>query len=456
MSGVRTDLGVVAADHGHSAAEDTGGDALQQGLGGAELVHLGVGNAVQDLDDGFHRVAHPGVLLRVGNVDQLRLPILEVLHGHLHDCLGVLTGGLGIEADELGVGHPGDGRGGDELGVEALAQGAQSGEDALHVHHDGFAGAGENYVLLVQEVARHGDAVTHGHFVGGAAHAGNGDALGAQALGVGDHLGIVGVVDDHLGQGGIMAVDHDVDVVLLHDADVGGGIHRLGSAEHHVGELGAHHRTAPAVGQAGPQGLTDQSLRQGGAAHVGHMHGGGNLPVDGPGGDPGGIPQILGMLRSPLGETLGAEGLAVLQQADLGHLMSQIVDILTLGLHAPFLGDADQLIGILDLIVAALLGLVQGVHDFPAVVGVRSGAAYGEAQVVTAYNAVDVAAADAPGGLLGDAAGTHGANTAAGAGFAEAAVRSLVLDPLLPGVSANLLCIFQQRVGGSFHLLDGG
>jgi hypothetical protein len=68
---------------------------------------------------------------------------------------------------------------------------------------------------------------------------------------------------------------------------------------------------------------------------------------------------------------------------------------------------------------------------------------------------VDIAAADAAGSLLGDAAGTHGADTAAGTAFAESAVRSLVLDTLLPGVSANLLRGFQQRIGGSFHLLDG-
>src|SRR5699024_6237743 len=32
VSGVRTNLGVVAADHSHSAAQDTGGHALQQRL----------------------------------------------------------------------------------------------------------------------------------------------------------------------------------------------------------------------------------------------------------------------------------------------------------------------------------------------------------------------------------------------------------------------------------------
>ena len=340
--------------------------------------------------------------------------------------------------------------------MEALAQRAQSGEDTLHVHHNGLAGAGEHHVLLVQEVTGHGDAVTHGHLVGGAAHAGNGDALGAHALGVGDHFGIIGVMDNHFGQGGIMTVNHNVHIVLLHNADVGGGIHRLGGAEHHVGELGAHHGAAPAVGQTGTEGLTDQGFRQRGTAHMGHVHGLGNLPVNGPGLDLRGLPQILGVLRGPLQEPLGTEGLAVLQQADLRHFMGQVVDVLALGLHAPFLGDADQLLRILHLVAAAFLGLMQGVHNLTAVVRVGSGAAGGEPQIVTAYDAVHVAATDAPGRLLGNAAGAHGADTAAGAGFAETTVGTLVLGPLLPCVSANFLRGFQQRIGGSFHLFDGG
>ena len=359
-----------------------------------------------------------------------------------------------MELDELGVGHPGDGRGGDELGMEALAQGAQSGEDALHVHDNGLAGAGQNHVLLIQEVTGHGDAVTHGDFVGGAAHTGNGDALGAHGLGISDHLGVVGIVNDHFGQAGIMAVNNDVDIVLLHDADVGGGVNGLGSAEHNVGELGAHHGAAPAVGQAGAQSLTNQGFGQRRAAHVGHVQRGGDFPVDGAGLDAGFMPQLLGVLGGALQEALGSEGLAVLQQADLGHFVSQVVDVLALGLHAPLLGDADQLLGVLDLIVAAFSGLVQGVHDFAAVVGVRRSAAGGEPQVVTADDTMYVAAADAPGGLLGDAARAHGADTAASAGFAEAAMGGLVLDPLLPGVSANLAAVFQQRVGSLLHLIN--
>ena len=249
-----------------------------------------------------------------------------------------------------------------------------------------------------------------------------------------------------------MAVNHNVHVVLLHNADVGGGVNGLGSAEQNVRQFGTGHGAAPAVGQAAAQSLADQSLRQGAVAHVGHVHSGGDFPVNGPGLDTGLMPQLLGVLGSTLQEALYTEGLAVLQQSHLGDLVGQIIDVLALGLHAPFLGDADQLVRILDLIVAALAGLVQGVHDLAAMVGVGGGATGGEAQIVSAYDAVDVAAADAAGGLGGDAAGAHGADAAAGARFAEAAVGGLVLCALLPGIRADLDAVFQQSGRGSFHL----
>ena len=251
-----------------------------------------------------------------------------------------------------------------------------------------------------------------------------------------------------------MAVDNDVDHVLFHDADVGGGIHGLRRAEQDVGELGAHHRAAPAVRQTGAQRLLDECLRQGRTAHVGHVHGLRDFAVDGAWLDSGVVPKLLGMLRSALQEALYAKGLAVFEQAGLGNLMGQIINVLALGLDAPFMGDALQFFRILDLIGAAFLGLIQGVADLTAVVGVRGRAAGGETQIVSADNAVDIAAADAARGLRRDTAGAHGANAAAGTGFTEAAVGSLILDTLLPGIRANLLAGFKQFVGGGFHLFN--
>ena len=451
---VGADLRIVAADHGDSAAENAGGDALEQGLRGAEGVDLAVGNAVEDLNDGFEGIADAGVGDLVRNVDQIGLAVREVLNGHLHNGLGVLTGVVGGEADELGVRHAGDGGGGDELRMEALRERAEGREDALHIDDDGFACARKDNVLLRQEVAGHRDAVAHGDLVRGAADAADVDALRADALGKRDHFGIIGIVNDHLGQGGIVAVDDDVDHILLHYADVGRGVHGLRRAKHDVGELGAHHGAAPAVGQAAAEGLTDQCLGQGGAAHMGHVQSGRDLAVNGARLDLRLVPQLLRVLRSALQEALHAEGLAVFHQADLGHLVRQLIDVLSFGLDAPLMRDADELLGVLDLIVAAFLRLMQGVHDLTAMIRVGGRAAGGELQEVSADDAVHVAAADAARSLWGDTAGAHGANTAASTGFAKAAVRRLVFHTLLPGIRANLLAGFKQGVGRFFHLFN--
>ena len=251
-----------------------------------------------------------------------------------------------------------------------------------------------------------------------------------------------------------MTVDDDVDHVLVHNADVGGGVNGLRCAEQDVGELGAHHGAAPAIGQTGAQRLLDQSLRKRRAAHVGHMQRLRNLAVDGARLDACLVPQLLRMLRRTLQIALCAEGLAVFQQTDLSDFMCQIVDILAFGLDVPFVCDSLQLFRVLDLICTALFCLIQGVADLTAMVGVRCRAARGEAQVVTRNDTVNVAAADAARRLRGDAAGAHGANTAASTGFTEAAVRRLVFNALLPGVCANLLAGFKQGVGRFFHLFN--
>ena len=174
--------------------------------------------------------------------------------------------------------------------------------------------------------------------------------LAPMLLGQSDHLGILGVEHDHFGQGRIVAVDNDVDHVLLHDADVGGGVHGLGGAEQDVGELGAHHGSAPAVGQTGAQGLADQSLGQGGAAHVRHVQGLGNLAVDGAGLDAcvdARAPD--GVLRGALQEALHAEGLAVFHQAGFGDLVGHDhrCRVPSVGMPHSF-AMRSELLGILD------------------------------------------------------------------------------------------------------------
>ena len=163
--------------------------------------------------------------------------------------------------------------------MEALGDGAHVGEDALYVDAEGFDNAGQQNVLLLQEVAGHLYVVTHHHLVAGAAQADDVDALGTDGTGLLDHLGILGVTNDHLGHGGVMAVNDDVDHFLVQDAQVGLGLVRHGGAVEDVGHLGAGHGAAPAVGQTDAQRLTDQVLGIGGVAHVGHVHGGDDLAV---------------------------------------------------------------------------------------------------------------------------------------------------------------------------------
>ena len=130
---------------------------------------------------------------------------------------------------------------------------------------------------------------------------------------------------------------------------------------------------------------------------MGHVQGLGDLPVNGPGLDARVVPELLGVLGGPGEEALKAEGLAVLHEGGLGHLVGQVIDVLALGLNPPLAGDSLELLGVLDRIVAALLGLVQGMADGAAVVGVGSCASGGEAEVVAGHDAVYVAAADARG-----------------------------------------------------------
>ena len=454
VRGIGADLGVVAADHGDRAAQNAGLHNIDQRSHRAGDVHMGVRNAVQTLLDGLDGVAHARLGLELRDVDKILIAVFEVLDRHPHDRLGVFSRGVLVELDEIGVRHPGDGGGGDELGVEAFGERTERREDALHVHNDRLASAGEHDVFLLEEVARHGDALTHGDFVAGAADAADVDALCAVFLGERDELGVLRIEHDHFRQRRIVTVDNDVDHVLFHNADVRGGVNGLRRAEQHVGELCAHHRAAPAVGQTGAQRLLDERFGQRGAAHMRHMHGLRDLAVDGARLDAGFVPQLLRMLRRALEIALHAEGLAVFHQTRFGDLVRQIVQVLALGLDAPFGSDPLELFGVFDLIRAAFFCLVERMADLAAVVRVRCRAARGEAQVVTADDAVYVAAADAARRLGRDAARTHRADTAASAGFAESAVRGLVLDALLPGVRADLPAGFQQGVRRFLHLFN--
>ena len=146
-------------------------------------------------------------------------------------------------------GEGGAGRGGDDLGVEAVGRLHDPGHDALDVDQERLHGTADDGQLLLQEVAGDRDAAAHQHLVRRAADAGHVDPAGAQLGRLGEEGGVGGGVDDRFRQGGLMPVDEDVHLVLAQDAQVHLGADRLGRAEQDVLEVGGDHRAAPAVGE---------------------------------------------------------------------------------------------------------------------------------------------------------------------------------------------------------------
>ena len=447
MAVIRTDSGIVAAHHGHRAADYTGGNALNQRLRGSGHIHLAVGHAVQHLHDSFRGESHSGFLLHLGNINQILISVHKVFHSRTHDPLRVFPCSLRIKPDEIGIRHLGDWGGGDEFGVEAFGQRAQGRKNTLYIHHNGLTCSGQHHILLLQEVSGHGNAPPHGYFVGSTADTGHIDAVGSQRFRQGDHLRILRVFTDHLGKAGIMAVYDNIDHILFHNAQVRLRVHRLRSSKHDIGKFRSAHGTAPSVGHTGTERLTHQRLRLAGISHVGHVHGSGNLPVNGPGLDFRVMPQFLCMLRRSLQPPLHAEGFSVLQQGQLRHLMSKIINILTFRLHAPLFGNPDQLLRIFHLVISVRRHRVQGMADLPSVIGMGGCSARYKTQEITARDSVGVAAADSSGRLGGDPAGPHGTDPAANSLLAELTVGRLILYTQLPGIRPHLFPGLQQTFG---------
>jgi len=196
--------------------------------------------------------------------------------------------------------HLGHGMGGDQLGVEAPGHVGQVLEHALDIDHHGVHRAGDDRQLLLQEGARRRHAVALQDFVGRAADAAQLDAFGALLLGVFEHLRRLGRGHDHLREDRLVAVDDDVDVIFLQDAEVGFGLQRRWSAEHDVLQVGGQHGAAPPVGQRSPGALLDDVFVVLVHPHVGAVHDIDHLAVDVAGHHPGLFPLLLQRLRGPL------------------------------------------------------------------------------------------------------------------------------------------------------------
>jgi len=246
-------------------------------------------------------------------------------------------------------------------------------------------------------------------------------ALGARGASLGLHGFGVGGVDQGGADHGLVAVDHDVHVSGVEDAEVDLDGVRRGCAEQ--GVLGELERNLDAVGGGDAQAQRLEGQRDVVAVDVGHAARGGAVVLvqhaaghdaelapgldsrrRGEGGDQGRLLDVVAV-------ELGPDG--------VGHALGQRV----LGLQRDTGGAGQQLelAPILDLVGAAGLGLRQGLHDLAGVVGVGGGAHRVLQQEAAHGHAVGVDTANAARRPGGDAAGALRADRAADAALAELA-----------------------------------
>ena len=312
--------------------------------------------------------------------------------------------------------------------MEVAGQGRQRLHDALHVHHHRLHRAGEDRQLLVQEVARRRDALAHQRLVGGAADARHVEAGRTLAPGVGDQFGVVDRSHQHLRQRRFVAVDDDVDLVVLEHAQVDLRNQRAGRAEKNVRQIGGDHGAAPAVGEGAAHGLVEDVLGVLVVAHVGaveHLH---HLAVDAPRRDLQLLPQLVTLRRRPLEKGQFALLLAELGDGLVGHVDGNVVERAAFGGDAVVPGHRLQFVGVanLEAFRFALGRRLEGEGQVATVVRM-GGAARGHMPRKDARaDGLQRSAADAHLTVFGDAARPHQTHGAAHAPAADGAGGHLV------------------------------
>jgi hypothetical protein len=183
------------------------------------------------------------------------------------------------------------------------------------------------------------------------------------------------------------------------------------------------------------------------------MHGLGDLMVDGAGSDADFFPLIAALLGGAVNEGLEAEGLAVIVKSGESELVRDVINIAALGLDAEFLGYAQALVNILNLVDSVRLGFCEGIADLAAMVGVSGGTAGGELKIVSSGDGMRGGSAYAFRRLGSNAAGTHGAVAAADTLFTELAMVLLCFGSVLPGVDASFTSLLPEDLAIAFHFL---
>ena len=187
---------------------------------------------------------------------------------------------------------------------------------------------------------------------------------------------------------------------------------------------------------------------------MGHMHGGGNFTVDGARLDLSIMPQLLCVFRSPAQPALYAVGLAVFQQSQFRHLVSQIIDILSFCLHTPFPGNADQFLRVFYFVISIRRHMSQRMTDLTAVVGMGGCSAGYEPQEISSGDTMSVTSADSSWRFRRDTARSHGTDPAADSLLSEFTVGGLVFYTKLPGIRPYFRSRFQESFCGCFKFFD--
>ena len=335
--------------------------------------------------------------------------------------------------------------------MEAFGKWSKCREDTLNVNYNCLTGTCKYNVLLLQEVTCHRDTTTHCNLVGGTAYTGYCDSLSTHGFRIVDHFFAVCILTDHLRKARIMSMNNDVYVLSVHNTKVSLCLDWLRSSKQHVRELCSTHGTAPSIGKTVTKGLTDQCLWLTCITHMSHMKCTGNLTVDCSWLNLSFMPQILCMLRCSLQPSGIASDLSVLFLSKIRHLMCKIVDIFAFCLNAPLFCNADQLLRIFYLIVAALFCMTKCDTDLTAMIRMGSSSAGCETKEVSSYDTMYVATADSSRCLRCNTARTHSTDSATYALLTEFTVWSLILNTHLPGISAYLCTSLKKTGCGSFE-----
>ena len=425
---------------GHAGAAHHAGQTLD--LPGHDEVNKGLPAAAQESLQASLADAGEGVLVAV---------VLEQVHGHrapaglvggddlVDDPVPVLLAGLVAEGDVLRVGFLGHHVQADLLDLQLLADGFNAGQGAVELREHRVNGpAGEHGLgdVVVARVAVENLRVVGPPELEVLAHAGAAhqlEALGSRSLGLGHYVLVQEAVLDVGEQGVLVAGDEDVDVVGVNNVHAHGGGTDLRVPQHHVVEEVSELESVEARGHAQAQ-AAHQHLHR-----IGAQIGGGlddiveYLPLGAAGHDaqllpalhPGGVGQLLHQLHGLVLRPVQV------REHRIRHLHAQIVLVCSC--------DAKNLRQMVQGFLAAdLVPVEAGVLQLPGGVlhhvDVAAGPGGHSPQEVPGHDGVRAGPADAPGGVGRDAAGPVGAQAAAHALEAKAALGPLGLHPVVGGL----------------------